>query len=186
MENKITIKANQFDFKQMLNKKIEVYFTDIKPITNAKNEIINYDLFFTLENVPNAVVKYTLYKLDKLEFANAIKPITALQLKALGLIKEEKIKGYNTGRVIFSIDAIKKSVGGKYEARLFLMDEIDNASGKQYQWKLLLPSSCDMDILEQIRATKENSKYTLDVMDRDTELVSFDSLRDNELNEISE
>lgn len=182
--NKTTIKASNFDFTQMLNKKLNVYLEKIVPVLDNEKTIINYNLIFSLEKIPNALVKYTLYKLDKDNYAKSLKVCTSLQLNALNLLQKEKINGYYTGNVIFSLEDIKNSIGKCYQAQLYLIDSVDN--GKKYQWKFLLPSNADTSILEQIREMQESKKISDDIMDKyANDLVSFDSLRDSELNELN-
>lgn len=181
-----SIKLNQFDFTQLQGEDVEVTFLDAQPITDKEESIINYKLLFMVEGIENALVSYTLYKLNKDNDAVGLKQVTALQLNALGVLEEETKTTKSglvikTGIVKFDPDNLPMLEGKRYNARLFVIDSITN--GKTIKWVLLLPKNADTSILERIREQAEKSKYE-DVLDND-KTVSFDSLRDNELSDIS-
>lgn len=182
LNNKITIKACNFDYTQMDKKTVQVRLAEVENVVDEQGAIINYKLHFMLEDIENAVVSYTMYKLDKMGFAVSLKTVTALQLSALKLLKQETKKGYKTGRVTVDIEKLTSAIGKTYTAQFHLIDAV--ADGRAYVWKLLLPENADAALIEQIRKSIENSKISNDVMDND-KTVSFDSLRDNELSDIS-
>lgn len=180
------IKLNKFDFTQLQGEDVEVTFLDAQPITDKEESIINYKLMFIVEGIENALISYTLYKLNKDNDAVCLKQVTALQLNALGVLEEETKTTKSglvikTGIVKFDPDDLRMLEGKTYNARLFVIDSITN--GKTIKWVFLLPKNADTSILERIREQAEKSKYE-DVLDND-KTVSFDSLRDNELSDIS-
>ena len=180
------IKLNKFDFTQLQGEQVKVTLYNIERITDNTGLVINYNLFFIVEDMDNAIIKYTLYKLNKDNEQIGFKQVTALQLVALNAIQEQtrKLKSgkeIKTGKVLFNPENLYHEIGTSYYAKLYVIDSIIN--NKQVSWQLLLPENADTSILERIAQQAELSKHT-DILDTDN-TVSFDRLRDSELSDLT-
>ena len=155
---KITIKANKFNFEQVAEKKINIYVKDLENIVDNDKTIINYNLVLSVEDIPNAIIKYKLFNTDKNGYAINIKPVSALQLNAIGILKKEKINGIDTGMVEIDTDEIRKKIGTHYQAKLHIVEGYDSEKEKKYNWYFIIPIKADTAILTQIMQAIEEKK----------------------------
>lgn len=182
--NEITARMGKFDFSQIVNEELNWTLYDVEIEANEDKTAKNYILSFCPVGLENAVVKYRLFNVDKDGLAKGYRLTTALQLTALGAIKEETYKLpsgkiIKTGTVKLDPLSLFRFKGKTYPAKCYIVPSVIN--DKQIDWVLIIPENPNNEILEKIRLAISKA----DEKDNKPETVSFDRLRDSELYDIS-